>query len=65
MSPKFPLKTRIMLVVSKVCAYGLNAVLIAVVLGVVGVLIWGSMFGLDSSGLTTGTSDETERRVAQ
>jgi hypothetical protein len=63
MSPKFPLKTRMMLGVSKVCAYGLNAVLIAVVLGLVGVLIWGSMFGLDSSGLTTGVPDGVARHA--
>lgn len=60
---QIPLKTRLMLVATKVCAYGLNTVLIAVVLAGIGVLIWGGMFGLDSSGLTTGVPDGAARHA--
>jgi hypothetical protein len=65
MVAQFPLKTRIKLIISKVCAYGLNAVLIAVLLAGIGILVWGSMFGLDSGGLMTGVPDGPERRAAQ
>ncbi|MFN8615231.1 MAG: hypothetical protein U0003_04900 [Vampirovibrionales bacterium] len=48
---QMPFNTRVKLWIAKAGAYLLNTLLIAAVVGGIGLLIWGSVFGLNSGGL--------------